>query len=145
VLRQAQRRCDRCGCSLSQYNTDTLCAACVRSRTWERSTPTVPEHIWNDPDLRNALAAWDFGRASRLIRLRGGLRQDDMAHLTGLTSYDEATGRRLAAIIADTATQTGWFVFDSGDRNRPLSYLYAGSAPPRPHKTHGSAPAPCPT
>ncbi|MDN0193869.1 helix-turn-helix transcriptional regulator [Streptomyces sp. S.PNR 29] len=48
-----------------------------------------------------------------------------LKHLTEETSYDEATGRRLAAIIADTATQTGWFVFDSGDRNRPLSYLYA--------------------
>ncbi|MDO0936571.1 helix-turn-helix transcriptional regulator [Streptomyces sp. DG2A-72] len=288
MLQQAQRRCDRCGCPLSQYNTDTLCAACVRARTWEKNTPTVPVHVWNDPDVRNALAAWDFGRASRLIRLRGGLRQGDMAHLTGLsqaflsmlekgnrrltnidkiiefltglgvpadlvalplpqapsppaqeqsaqfagdadpslpwtaarmvaaldtavggsamdrrrfltasgvaltafmnawdtaeaeplhraaegsrlthdlldglqrttdnlrtmdasdgsgtltslgnrhlqflqhlleeTSYDEATGRRLAAIIADTATQTGWFVFDSGDRDRPLSYLYA--------------------
>ncbi|WP_094219537.1 helix-turn-helix domain-containing protein [Streptomyces diastatochromogenes] len=253
-----------------------------------RQTPTVPGSVWFDPDVRGALAAWDLGRASRLIRLRGGLRQEDMAELTGLsqaflsmlesgrrrltnidkivefltglgvpaelvslplpharvpaveqqvaefagdadptlpwtaarmvaaldtavggsamdrrrfltasgvaltafvnawdtaeadpllraaegsrlthdlldglqrttdvlrtmdasdgsgtltslgdrhlqflkhlveeTSYDEATGRRLAAIIADTATQTGWFVFDSGDRERPLSYLYA--------------------
>ncbi|WP_435220749.1 helix-turn-helix domain-containing protein [Streptomyces sp. Tue6028] len=252
-----------------------------------RHTPTVPGNVWLDPDVRSALAAWDFGRASRLIRQRGGLRQEDMAQLTGLsqaflsmmesgrrrltnvdkiiefltglgvpadlvslplahtpaptveeppaqfagdadptlpwtgarmvaaldtavggsamdrrrfltasgvaltafvnawdtteaeplrraaagsrlthdlldglqrttdglrtmdasdgsgtlaglgnrhlqflkhlletTSYDEATGRRLAAIIADTATQTGWFVFDSGDRDRPLSYLY---------------------
>ncbi|MPY38567.1 helix-turn-helix transcriptional regulator [Streptomyces phyllanthi] len=248
----------------------------------------MPEHVWSDPDVRDALATWDFGQASRLIRLRGSLRQGDMAQLTGLsqaflsmleagsrrltnidkivefltgldvpaelaplplprstvdapepprdqfagdtdptlpwttarmvaaletavggsamdrrrfltasgiaftafvnawdtaeaepllraaagsrlsdelldglqrttdslrtmdasdgsgtltslgnrhlqflkhlmdeTSYDEATGRRLAAIIADTATQTGWFVFDSGDRDRPLGYLYA--------------------
>ena len=52
-----------------------------------------------------------------------------LKHLLEETSYDEATGRRLAAITADTATQTGWFVFDSGrrdhDRDRPLSYLYA--------------------
>ncbi|MBP5935348.1 helix-turn-helix transcriptional regulator [Streptomyces sp. LBUM 1476] len=48
-----------------------------------------------------------------------------LKHLLEETSYDEARGRRLAAIIADTAAQTGWFVFDSGDRDRPLSYLYA--------------------
>lgn len=289
MLQQAQRRCDRCGCSLSQYNTDTLCAACARSQTWARHIPVIPEHVWLDPDVRSALEAWDFGQASRLIRLRGALRQEDMAQLCGLsqaflsmlesgrrrltnidkiiefltglgvpadlvalplprastqavvepsapfagdidpslpwtaarmvaaldiavggsamdrrrfltasgvaltafvnawdsseaeplrqaaaggsrltpdlldglqrttdslrtmdasdgsgsltrlgnrhlqflrhlleeTSYDEATGRRLAAITADTATQTGWFVFDSGDRDRPLSYLYA--------------------
>ncbi|SEC21448.1 Helix-turn-helix domain-containing protein [Streptomyces misionensis] len=288
MLQQTQRLCDRCGCSLSQYNADTLCASCARSRTLERQAPTVPDNVWSDPDVRSALGAWDFGRASRLIRLRGGLRQEDMAQLTGLsqaflsmlesgrrrltnidkftefltglgvpanlvslpfahaptpaveqptaqfagdtdptlpwtatrmvaaldtavggsamdrrrfltasgvaltafvsawdtaeaeplrraaegsrlthdlldglqrttdslrtmdasdgsgtlaslgnrhlqflkhlleeTSYDEVTGRRLAAIIADTATQTGWFVFDSGDRDRPLSYLYA--------------------
>lgn len=289
MLQQTQRRCDRCGCSLSQYNTDSVCAACTRSRTtWQVHAPTVPEHVWLDPEVRSALAGLDFGRASRLIRLRGGLRQEDMAQVTGLsqaflsmlesgsrrltnidkivefltglgvpaqlvalplphapgptvqepavqfvgdadpslpwtatrmvaaldtavggsamdrrrfltasgvaltafvnawdlaeaeplrraaegsrltndlldglqrttdslrtmdasdgsgtltalgdrhlqflkhlleeTSYDEATGRRLAAIIADTATQTGWFVFDSGDRDRPLSYLFA--------------------
>ncbi|MFB7114019.1 helix-turn-helix domain-containing protein [Streptomyces sp. NPDC056291] len=248
----------------------------------------VPEHVWLDPEVETALTDWDYGRASRLIRLRGGLRQEDMARITGLsqaflsmlesgnrrltnidkimefltglgvpaellplrlphtpgpserepvtqfagdadpslpwttarmvaaldtavggdamdrrrfltasgvaltafvnawdtdeaeplrraakgsrltddlldglqrttdslrtmdasdgsgtlttlgdrhlqflkhlleqTTYDEATGRRLAAITADTATQTGWFVFDSGDRDRPLSYLYA--------------------
>ncbi|WP_369251071.1 helix-turn-helix domain-containing protein [Streptomyces sp. R41] len=286
---QSLRSCDRCGGQLSNYNTDTVCFACARSRVLEEHTPIVPEHVWFDPDIRNALTGWDFGRASRLIRLRGALRQDDMAQLAGLsqaflsmlesgsrrltnidkivqfltglevpaelvplplprttikgtqpppehqfagdadpslpwttarmvaaldtavggsamdrrrfltasgialtvfvnqwdtaeaeplhraaggsrlshelldglqrttdslrtmdasdgsgtltslgnrhlqflkhlleeTSYDEATGRRLAAIIADTATQTGWFVFDSGDRDRPLSYLYA--------------------
>ncbi|SOE32516.1 Helix-turn-helix [Streptomyces sp. OK228] len=285
---QSLRNCDRCGGQLSTYNTNTLCFACDRSRNLDVHTPIVPDHVWSDPSVRDALAAWDFGSASRLIRLLGSLRQDDMAQLTGLsqaflsmlesgdrrltnvdkiiefltglgipaglvslplphapapvipeppaqfagdsdptlpwtaarmvgaldtavggsamdrrrfltasgvaltafvnawdtaeaeplrraaegsrltddlldglqrttdslrtmdasdgsgtltslgnrhlqflkhlleeTSYDEATGRRLAAITADTATQTGWFVFDSGDRDRPLSYLYA--------------------
>ncbi|MFF0201845.1 helix-turn-helix domain-containing protein [Streptomyces cupreus] len=285
---QPLRSCDRCGGQLSSYNTDTLCFACSRSRGTEQHFPVVPEYVWFDPDVRDALAAWDFGQACRLIRLRGSLRQDDMAQLTGLsqaflsmleagsrrltnidkivefltgldvpaelvalplpqsranalqpprdqfagdadptlpwttvrmvaaldtavgdstmerrrfltasgialtafvnawdsteaeplrraaggsrltnelldglqrttdslrtmdasdgsgtvasladrhlqflrhlmvsTSYDEAAGRRLAAITADTATQTGWFVFDSGDRDRPLGYLYA--------------------
>ncbi|MFB8441371.1 helix-turn-helix domain-containing protein [Streptomyces niveus] len=29
-------------------------------------------------------------------------------------SYDEPTGRQLAAVVADTAIQTGWFTFDAG-------------------------------
>ncbi len=282
------RSCDRCGGRLSSYNTDTLCFTCARHRALEQHAPIVPDHVWFDPDVRIALAAWDFGQASRLIRLRGSLRQGDMAQLTGLsqaflsmleagtrrltnidkiiefltglgvpaelvplpipqatadvrqatpdlfagdadptlpwttarmvaaldtavggsamkrrrfltasgvaltafvnqwdsaeaeplqraaegspltyelldslqhttdglrtmdasggagpltelgnthlrflrhlvdhTSYDMATGRRLAAIIADTATQTGWFVFDSGEREQTLGYLYA--------------------
>ncbi|MGX1668583.1 helix-turn-helix domain-containing protein [Streptomyces sp. NPDC055400] len=285
---QSLRICERCGGQLSNYNTDIVCFACARSRVLEEHTPIVSERVWLDPGVRDALAAWDFGQASRLIRLRGGLRQDDMAQLTGLsqpflsmlesggrrltnidkiiefltglavpaelvplplpkaaarqaqlppvqfagdadptlpwttarmvaaldtaaggsamdrrgfltatgialttfvnqwdtaeaeplrraaegsplshelldglqrttdslrtmdasdgsgtltdlgdahlqllkslvkqTSYDEATGRRLAGIIADTATQTGWFVFDSGERDRTLGYLYA--------------------
>ncbi|MFG2703126.1 helix-turn-helix domain-containing protein [Streptomyces sp. NPDC048386] len=286
---QPMRSCDRCGGQLSSYNTDTLCFACARSRVLEQHTPIVPDYVWSDPDVHTALAAWDFGQASRLIRLRGSLRQGDMAQLTGLsqaflsmleagsrrltnidkivefltglgvptelvplpvpqaranvpqpisdpfagdadptlpwtaarmvaaldsavggstmdrrqfltasgialtafvnqwdiaeaeplrraaggsrlshslldglqrttdslrsmdasdgsgtltalgdkhlrflthlvehTSYDETTGRQLAAVIADTATQTGWFVFDSGQRDRTLGYLYAG-------------------
>ena len=288
MYQQSLRSCDRCGGPLSKYNTDAVCFACARTRVLHASLPIVPEHVWFDPDVRVALGAWDFGQVSRLIRLRGALRQEDMAQLTGLsqaflsmlesgsrrltnidkiieflaglgvpadlvslplphapvpmiqeapapsasdadptlpwtaarmvaaletavggsamdrrrfltasgvaitafvnawdtaeaeplrraaegsrlthdlldalqrttdnlrtmdasdgsgtlaslgdrhlqflkhlleeTAYDEATGRRLAAIIADTATQTGWFVFDSGDRDRPLSYLYA--------------------
>ncbi|MER6086783.1 helix-turn-helix transcriptional regulator [Streptomyces bluensis] len=288
MQQQPLRSCGRCGGRLSSYNTGTLCFACARSRGIEQHFPIIPEYVWFDPDVRDALTAWDFGQACRLIRLRGSLRQDDMAQLTGLsqaflsmleagtrrltnidkivefltgldvpaelvplplpqsratgsqpprdqfsgdadptlpwtttrmvaaldtavgdsamdrrrfltasgialtafvnawdsaeteplrraaggsrltnelldslqrttdslrtmdasdgsgtvatlgdrhlqflrhlvisTSYDEATGRRLAAIIADTATQTGWFVFDSGDRDRPLGYLYA--------------------
>ncbi|MGP4083843.1 helix-turn-helix domain-containing protein [Streptomyces sp. KR55] len=52
--------------------------------------------------MQSALAAWDFGRASRLIRQRGGLRQEDMAQLTGLSqaflSMLESGRRRLANI-----------------------------------------------
>ncbi|MGW7423551.1 HAD hydrolase-like protein [Streptomyces sp. NPDC054813] len=62
----------------------------------------MPEFVWFDPDVRSALAAWDFGQASRLIRLRGSLRQDEMAQLTGLSqaflSMLEAGSRRLTNI-----------------------------------------------
>jgi transcriptional regulator with XRE-family HTH domain len=102
VPQPTQRRCDRCGCSLSQYNTDTLCSACTRSRTWETSIPTIPKHVWFDQGVRSALSTWDFGQASRLIRLRSGLRQEDLAQLTGLSqaflSMLESGNRRLTNI-----------------------------------------------
>jgi hypothetical protein len=41
------------------------------------------------------------------------------------SSYGEATGRRIAAIAADTATQTGWIAFDSGHPDAAQRYLLA--------------------
>lgn len=102
MLQQSPRRCDRCGCRLSQYNSDARCSACVRSRALLRNIPTVPEHVWRDPDVRQALADWDFGQASRLLRQRGSLRQENVAQLTGLSqafiSMLESGSRRLTNI-----------------------------------------------
>ncbi|MFG3041743.1 helix-turn-helix domain-containing protein [Streptomyces sp. NPDC048330] len=102
MLQQSPRRCDQCGCRLSQYNADALCSACTRTHVLDRHTPTVPARVWRDPDVRQALAAWDFGRASRLVRQRGSLRQEDLAQLTGLSqaflSMLESGNRRLTNI-----------------------------------------------
>ncbi|MEN8649081.1 XRE family transcriptional regulator [Streptomyces sp. 21So2-11] len=63
----------------------------------------------------------------------GTLTQLGKAHLELLkliineSSYDEATGRSLAAIIADTATQTGWFAFDSGQHDVAQGYFLAAA------------------
>ncbi|MDX3224508.1 helix-turn-helix transcriptional regulator [Streptomyces sp. ME19-01-6] len=102
MYQQQPRSCDKCDGQLSSYNTDALCFACSRSQQVEQSTPIVPEYVWFDLDVRAALSAWDFGQASRLIRLRGSLRQEDMAQLTGLSqgflSMLEAGSRRLTNI-----------------------------------------------
>ncbi|MEU6230812.1 XRE family transcriptional regulator [Streptomyces sp. NPDC047042] len=71
------------------------------------------------------LRTMDASDGSGTLASLGNRHLQFLKHLLEETSYDEATGRRLAAITADTATQTGWFVFDSGDRARPLAYLYA--------------------
>jgi hypothetical protein len=64
--------------------------------------PTVQERVWRDPEVQNALAAWDFGLPSRLIRHRSSLRQAGMPRLTGLSqaylSMLEARTRRLTNI-----------------------------------------------
>lgn len=48
-----------------------------------------------------------------------------LKRLVGQASYNEDIGRRLAAIIADTAIQTGWFTFDAGDRDSTPAYMFA--------------------
>lgn len=102
MLTQSPRRCERCGCRLSQYNSGTRCSACLRSRDMPPATPSVPERVWRNVDVQQALAAWDFSQVARLIRQHGSLRQDDVAQLTGLSqaflSMLEAGRRRLTNI-----------------------------------------------
>ncbi|WP_019062475.1 helix-turn-helix domain-containing protein [Streptomyces prunicolor] len=94
------RTCADCGCRLSQYNLEDRCAACSRDRRLDADlSPSIPAEVWIGLDIQNAIAHWDFGLASRLIRERAGLRQDDMAFMTGLSqsflSMLEAGNRRL--------------------------------------------------
>lgn len=94
------RTCADCGCRLSQYNLEDRCATCSRGRRLDAQCgPRIPDGVWHDVEIQSALANWDFGLASRLIRERAGLRQDDMAFMTGLSqsflSMLEAGSRRL--------------------------------------------------
>ncbi|MFE9407335.1 helix-turn-helix domain-containing protein [Streptomyces sp. NPDC006704] len=67
----------------------------------------MPERVWRNPEVQQALGGWDFGKAALLIRQRGSLRQEDLAQLTGLSqsflSMLESGRRRLTNIdkIAD--------------------------------------------
>ncbi|MET7775090.1 helix-turn-helix domain-containing protein [Streptomyces sp. NPDC005388] len=99
-MQKHARVCADCGCGLSQYNREDRCAACARVRRFDTQPgPRVPDTVWLAPEVQAAIAAWDFGQASYLIRERAGLRQDDMAHMTGLSqgflSMLEAGTRRL--------------------------------------------------
>ncbi len=92
------RSCTDCGCRLSRYNQDDRCATCLRDST----SPRIPEDVWTDLSIQLAITQWDFGQASRLIRNRARLRQEDMATLTGLSqgflSMLESGTRRLTSI-----------------------------------------------
>lgn len=123
-----------CGCRLSQYNLEDRCAACSRDRRLDtRSGPHIPDEVWLDPAIQAAIANWDFGLASRLIRERANLRQEDMAIMTGLSqsflSMLEAGSRRLTNI--EKATR---FLHGIGTPNAVL-------APPFREYTAPSAPA----
>ncbi|WP_203672904.1 MULTISPECIES: helix-turn-helix domain-containing protein [unclassified Streptomyces] len=97
------RQCARCACRLSRYNEGQLCSACMRLAQ-DDAPPAlrVPDHVWRDPGVQGALAAWDFGLASRLIRERTSFRQEDIATLTGLSqaylSMLESGARKLTNI-----------------------------------------------
>ncbi|MER6086799.1 helix-turn-helix domain-containing protein [Streptomyces bluensis] len=58
--------------------------------------------MWAEASVQAALAARDFGRLCTLVREASGLRQDDMATLTGLSqpflSMLETGARRLTNI-----------------------------------------------
>ncbi|WP_406498315.1 helix-turn-helix domain-containing protein [Streptomyces sp. NBC_00846] len=61
----------------------------------------------------------------------GGLAQTAKAHLDFMrgigrsSSYSDATGRNLAAVIADTSIQAGWFHFDAGAHDQAQAYFLA--------------------
>ncbi len=97
------RLCGLCRCRLSRYNREDLCAGCSRvNRHQERIVCTVPTDIWQLPDVRQALVNREFGRMCQLIRQHGGIRQDDIAAITGLSqaflSMLESGARRLTNI-----------------------------------------------
>lgn len=102
VVRLA-RRCARCGCPLSRYNNELRCGSCARGIPRQISRGVhVPDTVWADEDLQQALAVRDFGRLCRLVRERVSLRQEDVASLTGLSqaflSMLESGARRLTNI-----------------------------------------------
>lgn len=97
---------------LSRYNSDEQCAACRRTeRVPVVELPTVPARVWQDRGVRAALADWDFGQVSRLIRQLVPLRQEDVAALTGLSqsylSMLECGERRLTDIARVVQFLTG--------------------------------------
>ncbi|MBT2492080.1 helix-turn-helix transcriptional regulator [Streptomyces sp. ISL-96] len=80
------RHCARCRCRLSRYNQDDYCSGCTRSLPgalpdWPRISP----HVWQSTEVQEALFDRDFGAVCLLVRQSTGLRQDDVAALTGLS------------------------------------------------------------
>lgn len=63
---------------------------------------SVPPHVWLKSSIQQALVERDFGTLCKLVREIGGLRQEDLAALTGLSqaflSMLESGTRRLTNI-----------------------------------------------
>ncbi|WP_245605656.1 helix-turn-helix domain-containing protein, partial [Promicromonospora kroppenstedtii] len=75
------------------------------------SLPSVPSRVWQDEAVRSALADWDFGQVSRMVRQLVPLRQEDVAALTGLSqsylSMLECGDRRLTDVSRVVQFLTG--------------------------------------
>lgn len=97
------RLCSLCRCRLSRYNGEDLCAGCSRDTRHQAGTArSLLMEIWQLPDVREALVNREFGRMCQLIRQHGGIRQDDLAAITGLSqaflSMLESGARKLTNI-----------------------------------------------
>ncbi|WP_329562069.1 XRE family transcriptional regulator [Kitasatospora sp. NBC_01266] len=74
-------------------------------------TGELIEHLRGTADqLRHMDASTGSGSLADLARAHLSLLEGMLRN----ASYDESTGRSLAAVAADTATQLGWFHFDAG-------------------------------
>lgn len=94
----------------------------VRAHNGSRVTPELVDHLQGTIDnLRYMDANGGSGRLAELARGHLSLITATLQH----AAYDEATGRRLAGIAADTATQLGWFHFDAGRHDQAKHVLLA--------------------
>ena len=75
-----KRTCRICRASLSRYNSESVCAGCVRQIA---TTPCFPLWLWDSLPLRRAFAELDLGAALTIIRTGPGLSQLEFATLLG--------------------------------------------------------------
>ncbi|MGH2599865.1 MAG: helix-turn-helix domain-containing protein [Dehalococcoidia bacterium] len=85
---RSMRQCAACGQQLSRYNTAERCHACVRAGSGRAAGVETPPGLLLRPDLRRALAEWDWSTVLRAISTETGASQTDLAVATGLTQPD---------------------------------------------------------
>jgi transcriptional regulator with XRE-family HTH domain len=93
-------------------HADTPCDPCARAACSYGQCP-VPDGFYETPELRTALAKYDFGLVFRSVRLAGALSQEELGLLVGLSqprvSAVECGTHRLrdVAVIARVARSLG--------------------------------------
>lgn len=80
------------------------------------------EHLQGTTDH---LRIMDASAGSGTLADLGSAHLDLLLRLLKRGTRTEATGRKLAGIAADTATQTGWFAFDAGQHTEAQRYFFA--------------------
>jgi transcriptional regulator with XRE-family HTH domain len=83
------RTCSRCAIPLSSYNEGTLCGPCEvaarhRGET-DAGAETLPLTFWFRPDIRTALARWDWGAVLTGVSKEAHLSQADLGTRVGLS------------------------------------------------------------
>ncbi|MFB7741919.1 helix-turn-helix domain-containing protein [Streptomyces sp. NPDC056132] len=115
------------GAALSQYVLQSAIAPTEAiAAEVRRGTPVTPRILQSMQDITNELRQMDASSGS------GSLASNAKSHLRVLLgwlrsgNFDESTGRKLAAVTADTAIQTGWYTFDGGNHDAAQS-LFLGA------------------
>ena len=79
------RTCTRCQTSLSSYNNGTLCGPCEVAARQCRDEPGIPLTFWFRPDVRAALARWNWGIVLKAAADETGLAQTELGVRVGLS------------------------------------------------------------
>lgn len=79
------RSCSRCATALSVYNGGTLCGPCEVAMRGEPGENLLPLTFWFRPDVRRALARWDWGAVLTATSSETHLSQTHIAALVGLS------------------------------------------------------------
>src|SRR5262249_39818359 len=109
---EGPHRCRSCLAMLRRRHTSALCDPCARAAHSFGRCP-VPDGFYDTPELRVALAEYDFGLVFRAVRLAGALSQEELGLLVGLSqprvSAVECGAHRLrdVALIARVARALG--------------------------------------
>lgn len=98
AVMNAVRLCRSCGARLRSGNAGIYCSSCAHSRT-----VVVPDGFYDGPELRAALAAYDFGTVFRAVRSQTGLSQLHLAGLVGLTQSRVSSVERGERRLRDVA------------------------------------------
>lgn len=75
----AGRRCSGCGCVLSRYNDTARCSRCAGG-----ALSASGAELWDLPEVRQSLRAWDVGAIVRQYRTHTGATQGSVASLVGI-------------------------------------------------------------
>ncbi|MER6719899.1 helix-turn-helix domain-containing protein [Streptomyces halstedii] len=110
------------GAAMSQYILQSAIApAEAVAAEVQNGTPVTPKILRSMQEITDEFRQMDASSGS------GALASAAKRHLKVLLgwlrsgNFDEKTGRRLAAVTADTAIQTGWYTFDSGQHDAAQS------------------------
>ncbi|TVT25757.1 helix-turn-helix transcriptional regulator [Amycolatopsis rhizosphaerae] len=76
------RRCRFCRTALDGVTSTSVCGACARAAGFRRP---IPDRFYEDPEVRAALARYDFGAVFTAVREQTGLSQLQLADLLGLS------------------------------------------------------------
>ncbi|MFC5956792.1 helix-turn-helix domain-containing protein [Streptomyces pratens] len=114
------------GAALTQYVLQSAIAPTEAVAASSGTTTVTDALIGSLQSTTDALRQVDATSGSGSLAHTAKTHLQMLLHLLKHGSYSERHGRRLAAVTADTAAQTGWYTFDGGDHDA-AQHLFLGA------------------